>query len=154
MTPEQGPPPGGWAPPPGTPPPGAPPGWTPPPAGYGHQQQGPARNGFGVAALVLGILALVTSIFGIGIIFGVAAVVFGVLGRKRAKRGEATNGGVALAGLLTGALALLVAVVAIAAIALLANNKDFKSFTDCANAARTQAERDACTQQFKSNFGQ
>ncbi|AXE23222.1 hypothetical protein C0216_06930 [Streptomyces globosus] len=66
---------------------------------YGAQP----RNGFGVAALVLGIVAVVGCALNfIAVGLGVAAIVFGVLGRSRAARGEATNGGMALAGLILG----------------------------------------------------
>jgi len=100
-TPED-PPPGGYG---QYPPPGY--GQDPPP-GYG---QGPGygalpprpRNGFGVAALVLGVLALVLSwtIIG-GIVPGVLALIFGLLGLARAKRGEATNSGLSVAGAVIG----------------------------------------------------
>jgi len=78
--------------------------------GYSPHQTGP-RNGFGLTALITGILALLFGVlpftFYLGIILGIVAVVFGLLGRKRAKRGEATNQGQALAGLICGALGLL-----------------------------------------------
>ncbi|MGI9579055.1 MAG: hypothetical protein ACR2OH_12710, partial [Microthrixaceae bacterium] len=42
-------------------------------------------NGLAIAAMVLGIVALVTMFcYGLGLILGILAVVFGVLGRKRA----------------------------------------------------------------------
>lgn len=150
MTPEQGPPPG-WAPPPPgwAPPPGAPPGYAGYPPGYGR----PKQNGFGVAALVLGIAGLLTSIFGIGVIFGILGIVFGILGRGRAKRGEADNGGLALAGIITGALGVLVAALAIAGFALLANNTNVKNLTDCLNSANTEQERTDCETEFSANFG-
>ena len=46
-----------------------------------------ARNGLGTAALVLGILALVTcwTVIG-GVVLGVLAVIFGFIGRGRVKR--------------------------------------------------------------------
>lgn len=58
-----------------------------------------SRNGFGIAALVLGLFALLLSwtIIG-GVLFGILALIFGLLGRARAKRGEATNGGMSVAG--------------------------------------------------------
>ncbi|MGW5343004.1 DUF4190 domain-containing protein [Streptomyces sp. HUAS TT3] len=87
-------------------------------APYGGQP----RNGFGVTALVLGILSVVgciTSLLAIGI--GIGAVVFGALGRGKARRGEATNGGVALAGIITGAIgiALGAAVLALGIVGIL-----------------------------------
>lgn len=151
MSPEQGPPPG-WAPPPpgSPPPPGAPQGWTAYPPGYGQAKQ----NGLGVAALVLGILGLLSSVFLIGGVLGALAVVFGFIGRGKAKRGEADNGGVALAGIITGALGVLVAILVVGSIALLANNKDFKNLTDCLRSADNQQEQTDCQNEFSDSFGQ
>ncbi|MFJ6499850.1 DUF4190 domain-containing protein [Streptomyces virginiae] len=78
---------------------------------YGAQRS----NGFGVTALVLGILAVVgciTSFFALAL--GIAAVVFGVLGRGKASRGEADNGGMALAGIILGAIGIVLGAVMIA----------------------------------------
>lgn len=97
-----------------TPPPYGQPAYGQPSYGQGAYGYGPppvARNGFGVTALVLGILGLVTSWFVVGIVPGVLAVVFGALGRGRARRGEATNGGSAVAGLILGVLAVVIAIV-------------------------------------------
>jgi hypothetical protein len=60
---------------------------------------------------VLGLLALVLSwtILG-GLVFGLLALIFGLLGRARAKRGEATNGGMSVAGVVLGILGLLIAI--------------------------------------------
>src|SRR5206468_12954681 len=66
--------------------------------GYGTPTVQP-RNGFGIAALVLGLLGLVLwwTMVG-GVIFGILAVVFGLLRRAGAKWGEAATGGVGAAG--------------------------------------------------------
>jgi hypothetical protein len=67
--------------------------------GYGAPPVRP-RNGMGVAALVLGI---------VGFLIGPAsilAIVFGRIGLNRAARGEATNRGVAQAGLVLGVVTL------------------------------------------------
>lgn len=84
---------------------------------------GPApRNGFGLAAMTLGIIGLVLGatcfLAVLGAPAGIAAIVFGIIGRRVAKRGEATNAGQALSGIITGALALLLSVVMIVAIAV------------------------------------
>ncbi|MFB7254750.1 DUF4190 domain-containing protein [Streptomyces nojiriensis] len=74
-------------------------------------------NGFGITALVLGILAVVgciTSFFAIAL--GAAAVVFGALGRGKASRGEADNGGMALAGIILGSIGILLGAVMIAVV--------------------------------------
>ncbi|MEF9906666.1 DUF4190 domain-containing protein [Streptomyces sp. P9-A2] len=60
-------------------------------------------NGMGVAGLVLGIIsAVIFCLWPLAIGLGVLAVIFSVLGRGKAARGEATNPGHALAGLICG----------------------------------------------------
>jgi hypothetical protein len=86
------------------------PGYPAPYAGPGPTgwQQGPA-NGMGITALVLGILAVVTFCFwGLGIVLGILALIFGFIGRGRARRGEANNAGMALAGIILGAIGSLI----------------------------------------------
>lgn len=70
-----------------------------------------SRNGMGIAALILGLFALALSwtILG-GILLGILALIFGLIGRSRAKRGEATNGGVSVAGVVLGIVGLLISV--------------------------------------------
>ncbi|GAA3376272.1 DUF4190 domain-containing protein [Streptomyces sannanensis] len=83
------------------------------------------QNGFGITALVLGIVSVVLfCLYGFQIILGILAVIFGVLGRNRAKRGEATNGGMALAGIILGALGILVSTVIIGFIVWVATHAD------------------------------
>ncbi|WP_328536392.1 DUF4190 domain-containing protein [Streptomyces sp. NBC_00344] len=79
--------------------------------GWNTMQQGPA-NGLGVAALVLGIVGVVVfCAWGLGIIIGTLALIFGILGRKRANRGEANNGGMALAGIILGSIGIVIGAV-------------------------------------------
>jgi hypothetical protein len=113
---------------------------------------GRARNGLGVAALVLGIVSLPLTMM---LVPAVLAVIFGVIGRQRAKRGEATNGGVALAGLVTGTVGLLLGValwgVGIAAL----TSPDGHRWRDCIDQAGSdRSASDACTRSFlKDYFG-
>lgn len=102
--------------------PGAYPGSYPPPPPYGGypaqppgQVAGGPRNGLGIAALIAAIAGLVLcwSIVG-GLIVGVVAIVLGFLGHGRAKRGEATNGGVAITGIVLGGIAVVLSLVFIA----------------------------------------
>lgn len=74
-------------------------------------QRGPA-NGLGIAALVVAIIALLLtwSVIG-GLIFGVTAVILGFLAHGRSRRGEATNGGVAVSGIVLGAIACVLSLV-------------------------------------------
>ncbi|MFE6666995.1 DUF4190 domain-containing protein [Streptomyces sp. NPDC057697] len=69
----------------------------------------PPANGMGTAAMVLGILAIcMFCIYGIpSLILGALALIFGILGRKRAQRGEATNSGQALAGIIMGSIGIV-----------------------------------------------
>ncbi|MFE7354706.1 DUF4190 domain-containing protein [Streptomyces sp. NPDC057543] len=85
--------------------------------GYSAYGQAPwggsaPSNGMGVAAMVLGILAVcLFCIYGIpSLILGALALIFGILGRKRAQRGEATNNGQALAGIILGSIGLVIGV--------------------------------------------
>jgi hypothetical protein len=128
--------PGGYYPPPGYPPPGYPPqqgypsgvypgpyppppgaGYPPPPpqpyADYGARPAAP-RNGLGIGALIAGVLSIPAAftVFG-GFILAVVAVVLGVLGHRRARTGEANNGGVAIAGIVLGVLGAILSAVLI-----------------------------------------
>ncbi|MEJ8281120.1 MmpS family transport accessory protein [Pseudonocardia spirodelae] len=86
-----------------------------------HAVAAAPRNGFGVTALVLGILGLLFSLIPIvGVIawpLVILGLVFGALGIVRAVRGRATNRGVAIAGTVLSALGLVVCVVYVAAVA-------------------------------------
>ena len=89
--------------------------------GYGQTtgwQQQPA-NGMGITAMVLGILSVcLFCLYGIvAIVLGILALIFGILGRKRAQRGEATNGGMALAGIILGVCGIVIGAVVIALLA-------------------------------------
>ncbi|GAA2306950.1 DUF4352 domain-containing protein [Streptomyces kunmingensis] len=73
-----------------------------------------ARNGLGTAALILGIIGALSGIvpflFWLAGILGVIALILGLTGRGRAKRGEATNKGVALTGVILALVSLGLAV--------------------------------------------
>ncbi|MER6822749.1 DUF4190 domain-containing protein [Streptomyces cellulosae] len=80
-----------------------------PPVGQGYPGWGGVpslpSNGMGVASLVLGIIAAAAfCLWPVAIVLGVLAVIFGAIGRGKANRGEATNGGQALAGVICGAV--------------------------------------------------
>ncbi|MFE5939259.1 DUF4190 domain-containing protein [Streptomyces sp. NPDC056470] len=84
--------------------------------GYGQPgwQQTPS-NGMGIAAMVLGIIAVAGfCMYGLGVILGILALVFGIIGRKKVQRGEANNGGMATAGIVLGSIGILVSAVFLA----------------------------------------
>ncbi|MEV0069909.1 DUF4190 domain-containing protein [Amycolatopsis sp. NPDC050768] len=122
-------------------------------AGYGQQQPvGAPRNGFGVTALVLGIIALVLcwTVWG-GIILGVLALVFGILGVKRANRGQATNKGASIAGIVTGSIGLVIGLLlAILVGSIFATfGSQIGDLQDCVQKAGTdQSQIQSCQQQF------
>ncbi|MFE0644737.1 DUF4190 domain-containing protein [Streptomyces sp. NPDC058877] len=111
---------GGYGYPPAAPAPAAPgygyPGYGQP--GYGQPGYGqpgwqqPPSNGMGTAAMVIGIVAVAGfCLYGLGGILGILAVIFGIIGLKKAGRGEATNRGMAIAGIVLGAIGIVVSAV-------------------------------------------
>ena len=124
--------------------------WGAPPP-YGSPAGAPPKNGFGVAALVLGIVGIVLCWFPVlGLLLGVAAIVFAILGRKRAGRQEATNGGMAIAGLVLGILTTIVGVVVLAGLAFFGSS--ISQYSDCvSNSSGSTADIQACANEFQNN---
>ncbi len=110
----------------------------PGPVGYGpgSGQGGPPqkpKNGLGVAALVLGILSIPLGFFffPVGILIGLLAVILGAVGYGRARKGRATNGGLALTGLITGIIGMVIGIL-IAAVYV-------PAYLDCADRLGSDA---------------
>lgn len=124
---------------------------------YGTDPSGaaPTRSlptGMAVASLVLGILGLLTSAFLLGGLLGLVAVILGVIALSKIKRGEAGGRGMAVGGIITGILAMLVTILIVATVgAFFANNKDdIDSLTECLNRANNnQTEIQACQDEFE-----
>lgn len=82
-------------------------------------------KGMAIAALVLGILALlncwipVANIF--AIVLGIIALILGILGANKASKGLAAGKGMAIAGIVMGAISILVAIIINIATAALMN---------------------------------
>lgn len=88
-------------------PPGSHRGGYPPP--YASALPPPPRNGLGTASLVVGILALLCSwVPFAGLAFGIVALATALAARRRVKRGQATNNGVATAGIVLSTLATII----------------------------------------------
>ena len=113
------------------------------------QPAGPPRNGFGVAALTLGLIAAVLfwTVFG-GILLGLLAVIFGILGFRRGKRGEATNGTLAMVGTVIGALAFLASGAILAFVLSVVSSGNYDELQDCVQNAGTSAEQEKCQEDF------
>ena len=65
------------------------------------------QNGMGTAAMILGIVGLLCCPT---VIPSILAIVFGVIGNRNAKAGTATNGGMAMAGLIMGIVGVVLAI--------------------------------------------
>ena len=145
--------------------PGPPPGQYPegqypqgqyPPGGY--QAPPRRRNGMGTAALVLGVVALVLVLLLIfsplGAFLGLLAVIFGIVGIVRANRREADNRGQAVAGLVTGGLALLFGIWFTISVGVWFSThvNDFNRFGQCIDDATGQAAREECARELSRNL--
>ncbi|KGI68189.1 DUF4190 domain-containing protein [Mycolicibacterium rufum] len=148
------------------PPYGPNPGSYPPPppqyGGYGGYPVPPPasvpRNGLGTTALILAIIGIVLcwSIAG-GIILGLCAVIIGFVARGRVKRGEATNGGVAIAGIVLGVVAIIAALVFIPIYIGLFDQVGGTDYVDCLSRAGNDTEAaqqcaDEFTQRVEDQF--
>jgi hypothetical protein len=91
----------------------------------------PPSNGMGIAAMVLGICAAVLfCLWPLAILLGVMAVIFGSIGRVKARRGEATNPGHALAGIICGVVGILLGIGFIVLIVVAPGSADYDSDPD------------------------
>ncbi|PID52897.1 MAG: hypothetical protein CSB46_11305 [Micrococcales bacterium] len=70
---------------------------------------------FPALALGLGVLSVIGCCFPgmwyVGILLGIGAIVLGFMGRSRVKKGTATGGGLALAGIIIGSIGLVLSIV-------------------------------------------
>jgi membrane-bound ClpP family serine protease len=125
----------------------------PPPQGPAGYPAAGRRNGMGTTALVLGVVALVLVVLllfsPLGAFLGLLAVLFGILGIVRANRGEADNRGQAVAGLVTGAIALLLGIVFTISVGtwFATHVNDFNRFGRCMDRAVGSAAREQCARQ-------
>jgi len=118
----------------------------------GHATAAHPRNGLGITALVLSVVAIIASITVIGgILLEIIAVVLGFIARSRAKKGQATNGGVALAGIITSALGVVLSIVLVAAGAALFFGNGGSDLVTCINNAHgDQTAINHCNDQFQN----
>lgn len=83
------------------------------------------KNGFGIAALILGIMGAVSGLiplfFWFALAMGVTALVLGLVGLARVKRGAATNRKTTLWGTITGGLAVVLGIVGLVIVINAAN---------------------------------
>jgi hypothetical protein len=124
----------------------------PPPYGYPPPPVAP-RNGLGIASLVLAIIALL-SVWSVvvAIVLGLVAVVIGFFGRGRVKRGTANNGGVAIAGIVLGTLAVVVGLAFVAIWTEVWKDVGGGDYIDCMQKAGSDHfQQQRCADQFRQN---
>jgi membrane-bound ClpP family serine protease len=112
----------------------------------------------GTTALVLGVVALVLVLLllfsPLGVLLGLLAVVFGIVGLTRANRGEADNRGQAVAGLVTGAVALLLGIFFTLSVGtwFATHVNDFQRFGNCMDNAVGADAREQCARQLSTDL--
>jgi hypothetical protein len=122
-------------------------------SGQPYSDQRPLGSGMAVAALVLGILAVVFcwTVIG-GVLFGLVAIVLGVVASRRARRGAAAGRGMAIAGIVLGVIGLLLSIALIAFGLSILNSPDAKTLKQCvADAGGDQAKVQQCQRDFQRN---
>ncbi|MCX5367634.1 DUF4190 domain-containing protein [Streptomyces sp. NBC_00103] len=81
------------------------------PGPYGWSGGTGDSNGMGIAGLVLGIVSAVGfCMWPLAVVLGILGITFGAVGRGKARRGEASNAGQALAGIICGSVGVLLAI--------------------------------------------
>jgi Domain of unknown function (DUF4190) len=85
-----------------------------------------------------------------GILLGLCAVIIGFVARGRVKRGEATNGGVAIAGIVLGFLAIIISLAFIAIWIGVFEEAGGTDYVDCVSKAGNDGEAiQQCIDQFR-----
>ena len=77
---------------------------------YGAPAQRP--QGMAISALVLGVIGILLACFAFGGVLGLIGVVLGIVALRRVMRGTGGGKGMAIAGIVTGAIAALIGIVA------------------------------------------
>jgi hypothetical protein len=141
---------------------GQPPTWQQTPAWSqpgGEQSAATGTNGIAIAAMIIGIIALLISWIPIlGVLAGVLALVLGFVGRSKANKSPAVGGGgAAITGIVTGILATLISIAV--TIALFAFGStfmgSFESYERCIAEGGTEEEcQDQLERDIMRRFGQ
>jgi hypothetical protein len=116
-----------------------------------------SRNGFGVAALVIGVASLIAVIsfvlFPLGLLGGLIGLILGIVALAGGKARGATNGGQAVAGLICSVLALLLAITLSVRVGTWAarNSSVFTRFDNCIAHAGNRAAVSTCISRFAND---
>ncbi|URG17432.1 putative membrane protein [Rhodococcus phage Mbo2] len=110
----------------------------------------PEKNGFGLAAVILGVVGLFLCLSGftgwLGFICGVIGFVLAIAGLARVSRNKATNKWTSVTGLVFSILAIFagIAVTIMVFTAVDQFGNDMERYGDCIDNATTAAQIDAC----------
>jgi hypothetical protein len=116
-----------------------------------------SRNGFGIAALVIGVASLVAVIsfvlFPLGLLGGLIGLILGIVALAGGKTRGATNGGQATAGLICSVLALVLGIVLSVRVGTWAarNSGAFTRFDNCIAQAGDRAAVSRCISRFAND---
>lgn len=111
------------------------------PGGYGYQPQQNVRNGMAIAALVLGIIGLVTSFVFIGGALGIVGLILGIVSLRTSKR-TGSGRGMAIGGIVTSILAIIATIALIIASVWVINKAQ-----NCTQYSSDSAQYRQCIQQ-------
>jgi hypothetical protein len=115
---------------------------------------GRARNGLGVAALVIGVASLVAGIsvllFPLALLGGLVGLILAIVALSRRKKTGATNAGQAVAGLICSIVALIIAIdLSVHVGTWAARNSDvFARFDKCIAQAGNRSAVSTCISNF------
>ncbi len=104
--------------------------------------------GLGVGA-VEGVVVIVAAVS--GVVLGVGAVVTGVVARRRVRRGRAAAGGVALAGLVLGIVAVVMPAITLAGLAYEVYS-DYEEFENCVRGSGSGYPKYLCLKECPTFF--
>ncbi|MFD3549686.1 DUF4190 domain-containing protein [Streptomyces sp. NPDC058655] len=111
------------------------------------------RNGLAVAALITGIASLLLLwLWFVGIPLALVAIGLGVAALRRA-RGGAGGRGMAIGGVVLGAVTVVIAGILIAVGVSILNSDEGKDLRSCMNNAQTEPERQDCANRFNQDAG-
>ena len=112
------------------------------PGGYGYPQpQQGGKNGMAIAALVLGIVGLLTSIIFIGGALGIVGLILGIVSLRTSKR-TGSGRGMAIGGIVTSILAILATIALVIASVWLVHKVQ-----NCDQYASNSSQYNQCIQQ-------
>ena len=121
---------------------------------YYQPQPSRAGSGMAIAALVLGVLAVLSSwtVIG-GILLGLVAIILGFIALSRAKRGQGGGKAMAIIGIIAGALGMVLSIVLISIGLSFLNSDTGKNLQECLQkAGNDEAAQTKCQREFEDDL--